>query len=266
MELNDALVEQLERYLTQQMSAEEVVAFEEQIDSNADLREFLHLYKSLDTFEDEHDWPHLEIDTEEIKKIARKFREPDTVAFAQKVQQFHQERNQKSSFARRSLIVMASIAAAFLLFIFQFWPSDITIDSVYDDHSSWDELPSFSVKGDTEDTLKIELENAFQSNNYEKVIVLADSIRSNTQTLVPNVMLYQGIAQLELDRFDEAIQTFTTLSNSNALDAHKGYWYIALVYAKQGNFTKFKPAIKKVASDPTNYKYEEAVEILKAFE
>jgi hypothetical protein len=266
MELNEALLEQLERYLTGQMSFKDAALFEQKIESDADIKAFLKLYESMDAFEEEENWPDLEIDKQEIKKVAQKFKAPDTLAFAEKVQKFHQDRNKKSTFVRRSLIVMTSIAAACLLFVFQFWPSDMTLESVYNKHSSWTELPSFSVKGNDINTQKIELETAFQSKNYAKVIVLADSIQSKTQTLLPNVMLYQGIAELEMNRYEGAIQTFTNLSNSNALDAHKGYWYIALVYAKQGKFPQFKQALKKIESNPTNYKYEEAVKILKSFE
>jgi tetratricopeptide (TPR) repeat protein len=137
---------------------------------------------------------------------------------------------------------------------------------VYNDYSSWDNLPSFSEKSAVNNDPRLLLEKAFNTQQYEDVISLSDSILSNTQTLEPNVLLYQGIAQLELDRFEDAIQTFPNLSKSNALDAHKGYWYIALVYAKQGDQQAFVAALKKVESDPSNFNYPQAVQLLKEFE
>ena len=265
MEENDLLMEQLELYLTQQMSEEEAAAFEKEIASNPDLQEFLVIYESVDAFEDEEDWPDVSVNSEHVKEIAQKFRAPDTLAFQEKIKEFHDSRTEKSSFNRRSLIVMASIAAAFLLFFFQFWPTDITLDSVYQDNSSWN-LPSFSEKSETVNAQKLRLENAFNAKEFENAIVISDSILSDTSTLAPNVLIYQGIAQLELNRFDDAVQTFAQLTNSNALDAHKGYWYTALVYAKKGEFKPFEEALKKVAANPTNYKYEEAVVILKEME
>lgn len=266
MEENDALLEQLELYLTGQMSEEEHRQFEQEIESNPDLQEFLVIYESVDAFQDEDNWPEVTVDSNEVKAIAEKFRASDTLEFEEKVKQFHQQRTQKSSFGRRGLIVMTSIAAACLLFIFQLWPPDITLDSVYEDNSSWSELPSFSEKSDTTNAQKLRLEAAFKAAQYEQVIAISDSILSNIQPLAPNVMIYQGISLLELNRFDDAIAIFTKLSNSNALDAHKAYWYIALVHAKQGNFDQFSKAIKKVESDSTYYKHKEAVLILKQFE
>lgn len=266
MEENDALLEQLELYLTGQMTEEESAQFEQEVESNPDLQEFLVVYQSVDTFQDEESWPSVSVDSQEVKAIAQKFRDSDTIAFEEKVRQFHQQRTQKTSFGRRSLIIMTSIAAACLLFVFQLWPPDITLDSVYENNSSWSELPSFSEKSDNTDVQKLRLESAFKAQQYEQVIAISDSILINTQTLAPNVMIYQGISLLELNRFDDAILTFTELSNSDALDAHKAYWYISLVYAKQGNFPEFKKAIKKVESDSTNYKYKEASKILKEFE
>jgi hypothetical protein len=264
MELNDASQEQLERYLTGQMSSEDVVLFEQQIESDDHLKEFLMLYDAMDDFEEENNWPELEIDTEEIKKIAQKFRAPDTVAFAEKVQQFHQSRKKKPSVFRRSLIAMTTIAAC-LLFIFLLLPSDVTLDSVYNDNSSWD-LPSFAEKSDITNDPRLRLETAFNAQQFEEAIVISQILLSDTETLAPNVMLYQGIAQLELNRFEDAIQTFTLLSNSDALDAHKGYWYMALTYAKQGYEQAFLSALKKVQSNSANFKYEEAVALLKEFE
>ena len=266
MELNDALIEQLERYVNGHMNADEAELFEKEIRSNTALQEFLALYDTIDAYEDDTDWPEIAIDKEQLKAIAQKFRDPDTVAFAGKVRDFQKQHTSSSDSLRTRLIAYASVAACILLIVFLFWPSGTDLNAIYSDHSSWQELPSFTVKGDTPEEQKSAMERAFRSGEYGHAIALSDTIINNSVSIQPNVLIYKGIAQLELNRFKDAVKTFTALSNSDALDAHKGYWYTALVYAKQGNRDLFIEALRKVVSDSSHFKYEDAFRLLKKFE
>ena len=267
MELNPELLKQLEHYLTGMMTEDEISAFEKEVRSNKHLQEFLLLYKDLDTIDEESDWISRHFNSDLIQLNAKKFRDQETVEFTKKVHNFHQAYTStpnKSKF--RGLIYASMVAAACLLLLFQLWPSSITLEEVYTKHSSWNELASFSEKSDATETQSITMERAFQQENFKEVIDLASQIVQNSETPVPNVLIYKGIAEMELNRFEAALQSFTILANSDVIDAHKAYWYIALVYAKKNDEQAFITALKKVVSSSSNYRYEEAVLLLKEFE
>jgi hypothetical protein len=264
MQLNDATIKMLENYLNDNMSAEERALFEQEISTNKELKEFLNLNAAIDAFEDKNAWIDMNMNAKEIKSIAQKFRNADTIAFTNKVNSFHKSYSQKPKNRRNIMIAFALVAACSILILL--WPSSTNLNTVYANYSSWAELPSFMVKGDDLETQKIAMESAFKSKQYTDAIALCNTIINNSKTIEPSILIYKGIAQLELDKYEESIKTFTQLYTSNTIDAHKGYWYISLVYAKQGNKELFIKALKKVSSNPTNYKYEEALKILQEIE
>lgn len=264
MEFNETILKKLESYLNGTMSADERNLFEQQISLNKDLKEFLHVNTSIDAFEDEDTWIEMNMNTEKIKTIAQRFRDADTIEFTDKVNSFHTQYTRKPKHRRNILVAFTAVAACFILIMF--WPSSVNLNTVYTDYSSWNELPSFMVKGANPETQKIAMERAFRAKKYMEAITLCNVILDNSKSTEPSILIYKGIAQLELEKYTASIKTFTQLYSSNTIDAHKGYWYIALVYAKQGNKELFIKALKKVTSNRTNYRYSDALRILEEIE
>lgn len=263
MELSDVLLDQLQRYINEDMDIEEVALFEQEISSNIQLQEFLNLYNNIDDIDDESKWLELNISNEELKTEIEKFRDDDTVAFISKVKNYHKTNIKKPSSLRKRIIAYTSVAACILLMLFMFWPSTTNFNAIYSEHSSWSELPTFSLKGGILNEQKIEIERTFKLEEFNNVILLSDAIIDSSKIIQPNVLIYKGIAQLELNKFEQAIETFKMLSNSDALDAHKAYWYTALIYAKQGNKEAFIESLEKIASNRNYFKYKEAIKLLK---
>ncbi len=264
MELNDATLKKIANYLNDTMAADERALFEQEINSNKELKEFLYLNSTIDAFEDEDSWIEMKMNSEKMKTIAQRFRDEDTLAFTNKLNSFQKQYTQKPKNISKKIVAFAAVAACFVLIVL--WPSSMNLNTVYANYSSWNELPSFIVKGDALNTQKTAMERAFKSKKYSDAIALCNTILNNSNTIQPSILIYKGIAQLELDNYEASIKTFTQLYNSNTIDAHKGYWYIALVYAKQGNKELFIKALKKVTSNSTNYRYKEALELLKEIE
>jgi hypothetical protein len=77
------------------------------------------------------------------------------------------------------------------------------------------------------------------------------------------LILYRGVAQLELDQYENALNSFRELIISNTIDHHKGYWYTAMVYLKQGNKELLVESLEIIAANPSYYNHEESLALLK---
>ncbi|MEM6831452.1 MAG: tetratricopeptide repeat protein, partial [Bacteroidota bacterium] len=78
----------------------------------------------------------------------------------------------------------------------------------------------------------------------------------------PHILLYLGASYLEMNDFQQAQAVFEQLLTGDTLDSHKAYWYLALVYLKQGSVEKAKEQLLLVRQNPANYGYEQANALL----
>jgi len=268
MELGDDILLKLQLYLHGDMDETSRVSFESEISNSDDLQEFIALYKDIDNLEDDGSWNSYDGDTEELKRVAQLFRNKDTLEFAEKVKRI---RAQSSGLGTKNrnpsrLLALSLIAACVAIVVLLVFPKEPNMAQLYAENSSWNELPSFVVKGDSTDKKRQEVEQAFEEENFEVAISLSESIMENTNVVDANMQLYNGIAHLELDQFDEALNAFDSLAESNSIDNHKGYWYTALVYLKQENMEETVKSLKRVIGSEGNYKYEPALKLLEELE
>jgi len=266
MELDDIQLEKLERFLNGQMDAAEKNAFQQEIDASIALQEFIGTYNQLDAFEDVDNWPFSR-GNDRMKEAARLFLKKDTIAFASTLNEAnfqYQEHSKQTRGLWQRFAIVGSVAACIALLLYVIFPSTPDLNKMYVDHSSWEELPSLAVKGDSTEINKVILEQVFQKEDYLESAAMSEQLLEESDFMDPTLLLYLGVSQLELDQFDAALQTFTTLIESNTLDAHKGFWYTSLVYLKQGNTEAAIEALEMVVSNKYNYKYSEARKMLKA--
>ncbi|GAB5398442.1 MAG: hypothetical protein Aureis2KO_00270 [Aureisphaera sp.] len=253
----------IERYVQGDMTEGERAAFENEAANNPELKEQIALHTVIHAMDDENSWLEFDGDPELLKKEVAQFRAKETQEFAQKLKQFRNdtsiENPQRRPWLSKSLI--GAIAAVLIIAIFVFYPKDPSLESLYNDYSSWEELPSMSTKGDNVDTLK-ELEMRFREKNYEGVILLADGLSLSLND-TPQALLYVGAAHLEMAQYDQAIASFDRVIEGNSLDFHKGYWYKALVFLKQRDKEKTIEALEVIVENPTYFRNDEAIVLLK---
>lgn len=265
MEQDNFINDQLERYLNDQMTPEEKLAFEQEIAQSPELQELIELHQQVTVLDDEAGWITFEGDVNEIKEKIPLFEDEETKAFSKKLRAIQNDQKGTSrgkSTVWRRLAVVSGVAASILLALFLTIKGGTDLDQLYVENSSWDELPSLTVKGDPVQE-RAEVEQLFEQKKYAEVItnVRDISLKSNETDLA--LILYQGVAQLELDQYENALNSFAELTNSNTIDHHKGYWYTAMVYLKQGNKELLVESLEVVAANPTYYKHEEARALLK---
>ncbi len=295
MNLDDKQMNRLEKFLSGEMNELETKDFQNEINASDELQEFVEMYEQLDWIQNDEHWEFQNQGADKVKEVAQQFRESDSVAFAEKIGSFQQgylesnspEKNiektvgknigkniekttektgtQKSSWIRYASGLSIAACLAFVVYFTQFMT--VGLNEIYSDNSSWDDLPSMTTKSEAATgtllTESMKVEKLFKENKFEATIDLCSAINKNAQKINPNVLLYQGVSQLELNRYEDALKTFTLLSESNTLDFHKGYWYQSLVYLKQGNKEKAIEALELVRSKKDNFMFEKAGSILK---
>ena len=265
MEQENFINEQLERYLNDQMTPEEKEQFEKQIAQSPELQELIELHEQLNVLDDDAEWITFEGDVNEIKEKIPLFEDKETKAFSEKLREFRNDQvgpTGRKSVVWKRLAVFSGVAASILLALFITLKSGADLNQLYVENSHWNELPSLTVKGDTSIEKAI-VEQLFQQKKYAEVITSVRDISLNSQETDMTLILYQGVSQLELDQYERALNSFREITSSNTIDHHKGYWYTAMVYLKQGDKESLIQSLEVVAANPTYYKHAEAVAMLK---
>ena len=264
MSISSKQLAQLQVYFDGEMTPKQLEEFEAEIQTNAELSSYIATAKAADAFLSEQDWV-LTTDTKAVQEQSKAFLKEDVQEFARITGNFIKQKNgqpKRRSFDWGVKWITAISAVLVVAFIYSQFFATLSLPTLYDQQVNWNELPSFTTKSGSRNNPLIELEKAFQAQNYKQTITLSQGILDTVSTPNTSVLLYMGAAQLELDQYAQALASFNKVSRSESLDAHMGYWYTAMVFLKQGNKNQAIRALKRVESDSTNYKYKQALELL----
>ncbi|TPN87694.1 tetratricopeptide repeat protein [Aquimarina algicola] len=264
------LEKEIELYLDGSMSSEQRLVFEEKMSKNPQLQKDVVTYTEMYTIYNENDW-NLQNTTknqqitdyesflmsEQGNAVAKSIKNAEEMYFE----------TQSSSKTRQWLVYIGSIAAIFIIgfFIATRLNTGIDHNALYADYKNWENLPSLTVR-DT-NTILAEGEQLFREQQYEEALALFTKFNANDTTkLNTQVLIYMGVTQLELSAYNDALQTFEELKNTNTLDAPKANWFIALTYLKMNSTQKAKDVLKIITNDSNNYNYKKAKSLLRALE
>jgi len=253
----NTLEKDIENYLNGEMSKEETTAFLQKIASDPEAKSMLELYQEMNIVYDDQDW-----NVTDKKSIHKKIDQYESflksdkgVSVANKIkaaEQSYFDTQRAPKTKMKLLVYVAGIAAVLIagLFLTKQFDTTITSDQLYADYKNWDAIPSLTLRA--EDTHLARVEKLFVNKNYkESLRLLEEYVIANHQETNPQIMLYIGISQLELDKNKRAIATFTKLLNSNTLDAPKAHWYLALCYLKQDKSAIAKTELLKLLEKTT---------------
>lgn len=267
MNFDDQTYEQIASYLNNQMDEAEKAIFESQLENNAELASFVDTFSTLDSVYNENKWTVKSNATiDEVKALAQEFRSDDVTDLSKKIRAIQQNTNlEKPTKSRKTYFYYISsavaVAAVFTLFYFSFMQS-LTANDAFEQYHDWNTLPSFQTKSASVDNLA-KASALFKEEKYQEALAIFKAYEKENNTYNPQIQLYIGVSQLELENYSEAIQTFNQLKNSNTIDAHKAYWYTALAYLKQNDSENAKKVLNSLVQSSTNYNYEKAKKLLK---
>lgn len=260
----------IENYLKGELSGKALNDFEQQLETSPELSQEVQLHRELYShFNDET--PDYQLDNNKQKTLETYVESEEVKAFQEKLRAAKQNAEpnivSKQPAKVRSLRWVYAAAASILLLIGGYFlvnqNTSIQPDDLYA-YVMHDQL-STTEMGTTETTLQT-IEKHHNQKNYSEVLNLLPDFLNNLPKTDKNyykLLRTKGIAELETNQYEKALQTFDSLAKSDALIAQQGKWYIVLSYLKKGDTPKFKTALEKYIKEGYNYKKEEAINLQK---
>jgi len=263
----NTIEQDIEKYLNGEMTKEETTVFLKKIDADSGAKRMLELYEEMDTVYDEKNWELIDRNIT-YKKVEHyeNFLKSDS---GEKVSEailkaehsyFEESRPSK---IKQTLLYVGAIAAVFIagLFLTNQFNNTINGDQLYAEYKNWNVLPSLTLRDGAGDLTNIE--KLFRDKRYEESLVLLKAyVSDNDQKINPQILLYLGVTQLELDQNEAAISSFTKLRNSNTLDVPKAHWYLALCYLKLNDLEKAKSELNLLIGSNISFQQNKAKELL----
>ncbi|WP_103069759.1 tetratricopeptide repeat protein [Aquimarina sediminis] len=260
---------EIEAYLRGEMRGEELRAFEKEIATDSVLAREIALYREMNVLYDDADWEITDsnIENRKVNEYETFLKSEKGRSIANSIQNVEDEYfdSKPSNQMRRFIVYVGSIAAILVIGLFVVFQLNKNFESenLYAEYKNWSDLPSLTLRNSNTDLA--EAEKLFKQEKYKEALDLFLKYQSEDKVSSVNsqVVLYIGISQLELDKNEDALQSFRALLHSDSLDATKAYWYISLAYLKMNQVDDAKEQLQELIKDPGNYKYETAKKILK---
>jgi len=260
----------IENYLKGELSGDVLKDFEQKLKTSPDLLEEVQLHRELYShFNDEV--PEYQLNNDKKETLETYVKSEDVKAFQAKLKAAKQSTElgtSKQPTKIRSLRWVYAAAASILLLIAGYFlfnqNTTLQPNDLYADVSSHERL-STTEMGATETTLQI-IDKNFNEKKYPEVLNVLPYILDTLPTTDKNyydLLRTKGIAELETNQYDKALQTFDHLANSDALIAPQGKWYTVLSYLKKGDIQKFNTALEEYIKQGYSYKKDEALRLQK---
>lgn len=229
-----------ESYLSEELSQEEVIAFDSRLKTDSEFAEAFNAYKNLSSFL-EHKFEHEDASNafqKNLKSISEThFNEDETVS---------ELKGTGKTFQFYKYAIAACVVVLFGIFTFNQFSNPS-----YSDFSNYDAV-SLTVRGENDDLLKT-AENAFNTKDFAsaevafKQLIVKDD--SNAE-----IKLYSAISNIELNNFASAEVLLKDLKNGNSAFKNKATWFLALSKLKQDDNAACIAILKTIPEDAENYK------------
>ncbi|WP_271783647.1 tetratricopeptide repeat protein [Aquimarina algiphila] len=262
------LEKEIDAYLNGEMTPEMRKVFEDKILNDTEAKKEFELHREMNAVLNENDWEITETTSQHSKIIQYEafLKSKKGKAIANSIQNAENDyfNNKSQSRKKQILLYGVSIAALFVIGLFIFFNSNNSINSqnLYAKYSNWEELPSLTSRNGDTDLAKAE--KLFRQKQYQNALLILEKHQStNDNTINPQVLIYIGVIQLELNNPEAANKNFQKLLQSNSLDAYKAHWYLALCYLKSEKIKKAKKELEIMIKDTISFKDENAQELIK---
>lgn len=239
MDDNTYTFELIERYLSNDLSEEELRSFEERLKTDKVFAQEVEnqrlTHKATDVF--------AQIKTKE--KIKESY---DAV--------LKSEKNNRRTLLRIAAAVVVLIIAGIGFFA----PSNYSNQALVD--SNLETYPDrITTMGTTPDEQLAAGMKAYNEKDFEKALELFSQL---PETLPEKdlVDLYSGIALIETNQFENAITIFQQMIDSNSPQTDVAQWYLALTYLQSNDIENAKSLLNKIVSQ-NGYQSKNAAQLLK---
>lgn len=254
--------EKIEDFVEGRLIPEELERFKAEMAKDAVLAEEVNIYKNLPKIFEEEEYQ------EEVQNLLETLNKIKMPVYDNVVQMRPNKKNEgvekKTNTAnqRRMLYVLA-VAATVILLIFVaqpfFFPNASTApEKIYAQYAQHNTLDLISKSGTTNE-LTVNLEKAFNEQDYQKALTLSQTYLQSNSTAY-DVLLAKAIAELELGNYEAALSTLTQLRQSD-VRINQADWYTALTYLKMQDTAAAQKVLNQIVADKS-FNYQKAQKIL----
>ncbi len=251
----------IEKFLRGELSEKEHAKFLNRLENDPLFHEKVTLESQLSSFLDDNDWYSLQNENPAEVKAYEEIIASDEITELKAILKDINAKQQKANTTKRINWPLYASAAliALIVSLYLIMRPSVTSEKLYSEYISLSDLPSLVVRSTTTNTDLIEAQKLFEAKNYSEALYI---FRKNIDQKNSTVLLYKGISEMQLDKFQEAENTFKALSNSDYIDAEKGYWYRALLNLKRDSIKQVKTLLHTITSNKY-YNSNKALELLK---
>ena len=241
--MNEELYIDFDRYLANEISAEERIIFEQRLQNDASFKEDLELYKETTQF------------------LNTKF-SAETVDFKENLQLVSKdyfktissnEKPRKSKVFSLKPYYYAVAATIIIAFGAWFITQQAPNYSDYNQH----ELAFFMERSSVDENLK-NAQDYFNNKEYEKAVKSFEKITISSTT---ELKYFYGISLIETSNFVKGEFLLSGISTGTSIYKDKATWNLALSKLKQKNYDDCKKYLKQISVEAEDY--AKAQELLK---
>lgn len=236
----------IDRYLSGEMETDECNRFEFELKSNIRLAKEFRLSQDID------------------KMLA----DEDMIDFARKLADVHRRRAKQRgvrfsmrTFYRRWYYAAASIALVVITagMLYLLSPSRFSNERIFSMYYSSEQVMSVTRSGSNH---LFDAVFKFQQKDYEGALLLFDEILA-VDTANIAVRFYSGIANIETERYDEAIETFKDIiRHGDNLYVEHATWFLGLTYLKNNQEKDATEVFRAISLNKNNFYHHKASEIV----
>ncbi len=236
MPLDNSIYEKIELYLSGEMPENEKVAFDVEIEKDAELTETVTLYKSLQ--EDYIQIENSKIGENELRETIKNTT-PKYFATTKEVKVFSINKTFKL------LAVAASILFAFLIIKPIIFKSN---KNLFDSYYEQEEL---SVQRGEADSI-VKAIQFFNKKEYQQALNLLEPITAYKKD-ANDIIITKGECYLSLNQYEKAFQSFELVASTQSLYKDRAIWLVAMTYLKQDKRDDCKRYLGNVVSTSSFY-------------
>lgn len=231
-----------ENYLSGDLSVEETTSFESRLNADDAFKQAFNVYKDLTKYL-EH-----QIGNEDKTTDFRANLDSISHRYFTKLDVAENPVEVKKTFNLYKFAVAASIALIMGFFVYNQFTGGANY-SDFNNHGTVD----FGVRGSEDNVgLLIKTTKAFNNEEYEEAKgYLEELIEEEPENIEYN--FYYAITNIELDNFEKADETLTTIKEGNSAYNNRATWYLALSKLKQDKEAECIALLKQVPEDADDY-------------
>ncbi len=263
---DDKILAQIDAYILDEMTPEELKAFEKILSSDPYLREELILQQSMhDSFRDTNrSYDKNDLNNPNVQDVIQQLKSEKYQSISSSIKsankQYQNESKKIISIKKRNYLLISSAIVLTLLFCstFLFNNNNNNLEQIYKQYAVHDDIHLVQKSNGTSSSATIEKQ--FNNKDYQNAYTNL-SIYIKTNPTDTKAKLALGICALETNKIEEASEVFNNIMNGSSSLKHYGTWYLALSNIKIGDKKNTKLLLEKIPKSEYQI-YTKAKELL----